>query len=175
MSTFLLSLFSLYIILFSIVYFNMIVRVWTLKPFSPPFYFFFRILFPSVPSSNVITTTISPLFFLDPNLSNMFFFFFNLTTPLEIFEDDQQSCSLSLVLVAIVRPSFITDNHRLFVFASYYLFLCISFYIMHFVHSTSDLVIYCRGSLHKLTFQASTLRYYASIICTWKVVFVSLP
>ena len=92
------------------------------------------------------------------------FFFFNLTTPLEIFEDDQQSCSLSLVLVAIVRPSFITDNHRLFVFASYYLFLCISFYIMHFVHSTSDLVIYCRGSLHKLTFQASTLRYYASII-----------
>ena len=103
------------------------------------------------------------------------FFFFNLTTPLEIFEDDQQSCSLSLVLVAIVRPSFITDNHRLFVFASYYLFLCISLYIMHFVHSTSDLVIYCRGSLHKLTFQASTLRYYASIICTWKVVFVSLP
>lgn len=145
-----------------------------MKPFSPPFYFFFRILFPSVPSSNVITTTISPLFFLDPNLSNMFFYF-NLTTPLEIFEDDQQSCSHSLVLVAIVRPSFITDNHRLFVFASYYLFLCISFYIMHFVHSTSDLVIYCRGSLHKLTFQASTLRYYASIICTWKVVFVSLP
>ena len=174
MSTVLLSLFSLYIILFSIVYFNMITRVWTLKPFSPPFYFFFRILFPSVPSSNVITTTISPLFFLDPNLSNMFFYF-NLTTPLEIFEDDQQSCSHSLVLVAIVRPSFITDNHRLFVFASYYLFLCISFYIMHFVHSTSDLVIYCRGSLHKLTFQASTLRYYASIICTWKVVFVSLP
>lgn len=138
MSTFLLSLFSLYIILFSIVYFNMITRVWTLKPFSPPFYFFFRILFPSVPSSNVITTTISPLFFLDPNLSNMFFFFFNLTTPLEIFEDDQQSCSLSLVLVAIVRPSFITDNHRLFVFASYYLFCafhstsCILF-ILHLI------------------------------------------
>lgn len=66
------------------------------------------------------------------------FFFFNLTTPLEIFEDDQQSCSLSLVLVAIVRPSFITDNHRLFVFASYYLFCafhstsCILF-ILHLI------------------------------------------
>ena len=164
MSTFLLSLFSLYIILLSVVYFNMIIRAWTLKPFSPPFYFFFRILFPSVPSSNVITTTISPLFFLDPNLSNMFFFF-NLSTPFERFEDDQQCCSHSLVvLVAIVRPSFITDNHRLFVFASYYLFCAF--------HSTSCILFI----LHLiLVIWAGCWRYYASIIYTWKVVFVSLP
>lgn len=106
--------------------------------------------------------------------------FFYLSTPLERFEDDQQCCSHSLVLVALVRPSFITDNHRSFVFTA------ISF--MHFIphHASSSFYIWFDNSWSwfssqiyipsfHLTFKRGLKDIMPQQYILGKLYFVSLP